>query len=68
MEEIATLAAVSKQTVYKHFTDKERLFSEIVTRTVNQAADTVNAMFKTSPKPLTSTPLCANSRAVNSVW
>jgi TetR/AcrR family transcriptional repressor of mexJK operon len=43
MEEIATLAAVSKQTVYKHFADKERLFSEIVTNTVNVAADRVHA-------------------------
>jgi TetR/AcrR family transcriptional repressor of mexJK operon len=43
MEEIATLAEVSKQTVYKHFADKERLFSEIVTVTVNDAADRVHA-------------------------
>lgn len=43
MDEIATLAAVSKQTVYKHFVDKERLFAEIVTNTVNEAADRVHA-------------------------
>lgn len=30
MDEVAARAAVSKQTVYKHFTDKETLFREVV--------------------------------------
>lgn len=30
MDEIASLAAVSKQTVYKNFADKERLFADII--------------------------------------
>jgi TetR/AcrR family transcriptional repressor of mexJK operon len=42
MDEIAALAAVSKQTVYKHFADKERLFSEIITGTVNEVSDPVH--------------------------
>lgn len=33
MDDIAKLAAVSKQTVYKHFADKEKLFAEIVLAT-----------------------------------
>lgn len=41
MDEIAATAAVSKQTVYKHFADKERLFAEIVNGTVNEASDVV---------------------------
>jgi AcrR family transcriptional regulator len=42
MDEIAALAAVSKQTVYKHFADKERLFSEIVTGTLKDVSDPVH--------------------------
>jgi TetR/AcrR family transcriptional regulator, mexJK operon transcriptional repressor len=43
MDEIAALAAVSKQTVYKHFGDKQGLFTEIVIATVNDASDAVHA-------------------------
>jgi TetR/AcrR family transcriptional regulator, mexJK operon transcriptional repressor len=41
MDEIATLAQVSKQTVYKHFADKQSLFIELVTGTVNDISDPV---------------------------
>ncbi|ONI86500.1 hypothetical protein ALI144C_11395 [Actinosynnema sp. ALI-1.44] len=42
MDEVAALAAVSKQTVYKNFTDKETLFSEIIMG----VASTVDAFIK----------------------
>ena len=42
VDEIAALAAVSKQTVYKHFADKQRLFCELVTRTIQEASDRVH--------------------------
>ena len=43
MDEIASLAGVSKQTVYKHFADKQRLFSAIVAAAVDAAGDPVMA-------------------------
>ena len=42
MDEIAALAAVSKQTVYKHFASKEALFVEIVSGMTDDAGDTVH--------------------------
>jgi AcrR family transcriptional regulator len=42
MDAIAAAAGVSKQTVYKHFADKRRLFSEIVLGTVDAAGETVD--------------------------
>ena len=43
MDDIAALAGVSKQTVYKHFADKERLFSEIVVGMVEEVAQPIHA-------------------------
>ena len=42
MEEIAALSAVSKQTIYKHFSSKESLFVEIVTSMTDAASATVH--------------------------
>jgi TetR/AcrR family transcriptional regulator, mexJK operon transcriptional repressor len=42
MDQVAAQASVSKRTVYQHFADKERLFSEVVVATVNQASDPVH--------------------------
>jgi TetR/AcrR family transcriptional regulator, mexJK operon transcriptional repressor len=39
MDEIAALAGVSKQTVYKQFADKERLFTEIVLGTIDHVGE-----------------------------
>ncbi|MBA1142783.1 TetR/AcrR family transcriptional regulator [Mesorhizobium neociceri] len=44
MEEIATRAGASKQTVYKHFTDKETLFGEVVLSTATQANDIIESV------------------------
>lgn len=44
MEEVATRAGVSKQTVYKHFADKESLFGEVVRATATQANDVVESV------------------------
>ncbi|TGL40367.1 TetR/AcrR family transcriptional regulator [Leptospira perdikensis] len=49
MEEIATEAAVSKQTVYKHFASKEVLFTEIITNlTSRKTADSYQSLKPTS--------------------
>jgi TetR/AcrR family transcriptional regulator, mexJK operon transcriptional repressor len=39
MDEIAAVAGVSKQTVYKHFADKEGLFHDLITATVRGTDD-----------------------------
>jgi TetR/AcrR family transcriptional repressor of mexJK operon len=39
MDEVAAVAAVSKQTVYQHFRDKQTLFHELITATVLHGAD-----------------------------
>ncbi|MER7575125.1 TetR/AcrR family transcriptional regulator [Streptomyces sp. NPDC126514] len=41
MDDIAKSAAVSKQTVYKHFSDKEKLFADIVLATTDRLDHTI---------------------------
>ena len=44
MDEVAALARVSKQTVYTHFDDKERLFTELVLSNTERVDDFVDEM------------------------
>ncbi|MFB7210872.1 TetR/AcrR family transcriptional regulator [Streptomyces sp. NPDC056255] len=44
MDDIARLAAVSKQTVYKHFSDKEKLFAAIVLATTGRLDTTIDLL------------------------
>jgi TetR/AcrR family transcriptional repressor of mexJK operon len=47
MDDVAAKAAVSKPTVYKHFSDKEQLFAEIVRSTTDQIDDLVRLVVET---------------------
>jgi TetR/AcrR family transcriptional repressor of mexJK operon len=47
MDEIAAIAGVSKQTVYKHFVDKESLFAEIVLGTTGRLSTLVSLVTET---------------------
>lgn len=48
MDDVAAKAAVSKPTVYKYFSDKERLFAEIVRATTSQIDDLVRLVTETT--------------------
>jgi len=47
MDEIAALAAASKQTVYKHFADKQALFTQIITSDIEQAENSSQPLVTT---------------------
>jgi TetR/AcrR family transcriptional regulator, mexJK operon transcriptional repressor len=48
MDEVAAKAAVSKQTVYKQFRDKEHLFSEIILSTAVPVVEGFTSAFRTT--------------------
>jgi len=49
MDEVAALAAVSKQTVYKHFADKKRLFTAIITGDISATETLTHGMVAALP-------------------
>ncbi|WP_232666998.1 TetR/AcrR family transcriptional regulator [Pseudonocardia sp. TRM90224] len=49
MDQIAALAAVSKQTVYKNFVDKERLFTEVITGNIAEAESRSQSLLDALP-------------------
>jgi TetR/AcrR family transcriptional repressor of mexJK operon len=50
MEEIAARAGVSKQTVYKHFTDKQHLFADIVLSTTDDMSALIGIIAEKLPE------------------
>jgi TetR/AcrR family transcriptional regulator, mexJK operon transcriptional repressor len=50
MEDIAVRAGVSKQTVYKHFTDKQHLFADIVLSTTDDMTTLVGLIAEKLPE------------------
>ncbi|GAA2817399.1 TetR/AcrR family transcriptional regulator [Saccharopolyspora taberi] len=60
MDEIAALAKVSKQTVYKHFGDKRRMFVELLTGDMDRADASVAELAEAVP---VSQDLAADLRA-----
>jgi TetR/AcrR family transcriptional regulator, mexJK operon transcriptional repressor len=49
MDEVAALAAVSKQTIYKHFADKRQLFTAIITGDISAAETPTHDMVVALP-------------------
>lgn len=49
MDDVAALAAVSKQTVYKHFTDKQRLFIDLITADIAHSKGSTHPLVEAMP-------------------
>ena len=60
MDDVAARAAVSKQTVYKNFADKQRLFTEVITSDVGRIEASTQAQMAAMPD---SSDLAADLRA-----
>ena len=67
MEDIAVAAAVSKQTVYKHFNDKETLFREVALGSVGPSAATFQAEVLRPRRPPTCRPRSRTWRGATSL-
>ncbi|TQM39162.1 TetR/AcrR family transcriptional regulator [Pseudonocardia cypriaca] len=50
MDDVAARAAVSKQTVYKHFADKERLFTAIITGDIQETEGLTQSLVDALPQ------------------
>jgi TetR/AcrR family transcriptional repressor of mexJK operon len=50
MDDVAARAAVSKQTVYKHFVDKERLFTAVITGDIAQTEQLTQSLADALPQ------------------
>jgi len=50
MDDVAARAAVSKQTVYKHFVDKERLFTAIITGDIEETEQLTQSLVDALPE------------------
>ena len=50
MDDVAARAAVSKQTVYKHFADKQGLFVEVITSDVGRDEESAEAQMAAMPE------------------
>lgn len=50
MDDIAALAEVSKQTVYKNFADKQTLFTEIITTDISQVEGATHPLVEAMPR------------------
>jgi TetR/AcrR family transcriptional repressor of mexJK operon len=50
MDDVAALAGVSKQTVYKHFVDKQQLFIDLITADIAQVEGPTHPLIEAMPE------------------